>query len=167
MLRCQVSRDLAIGARDMLEIQSYSNGRDRYDNNAYTIGSLCFCTLGLLKFFTMYLTPPADPTGRPTYHMVEIKSFILTESAEACREGIGWFRNSREFAKEVRDGAIASANKMAHDRHGGASSLASTNKLLLSSSSGGVAGLVPKSCQNSLTTQDSIPSASGSGQGEP
>ena len=72
----------------MLEIQAYSNGGDRYDNNAYTIGSLYFCTLGLLRFFTMYLKPPADPTGGPAYHMVEIKSFILTESAEACCEGI-------------------------------------------------------------------------------
>lgn len=49
-------------------------------------------------------------------------------------EEIEWFKNSREFAKEVRARAIARANRMAHDCHNGASSLTSANQPSVSSS---------------------------------
>lgn len=170
VLKRQVSRNLAFGARGMLEIQSYSNRGRKYDNNAYTIGSIYNGGSGLLRFFTMYLTQPADPTGQPTYHMIEIKSFLLTGDAEACCGGIGLFRNSREFAKEVRDGAIASANKMAHDLHHGGSSSTSTNHPPVLSSTSGVAGLVPGSWLGGPSTsqaQEAFTTPSGSGHEEP
>lgn len=47
--------------------------------------------------------------------MSTIKSLFLTGDAERCREGINWFRNAEYFVKDVRDRAIASANKMAFD----------------------------------------------------
>lgn len=125
---------------------------------------------GLLRFFTMYLTQPADPTGQPTYHIVEIKSFILTGEAEACHEGIEWFRNSRDFTEEVRDGAIASAKKMAHDRHDTASSSTSTNHPPESSSTSEFAGPVPGSWLGGLSTsqaQESLTRPSGSGHAKP
>ena len=125
--------------------------------------------------FTMFLTQPADSTGKPNYQMIEIKTFTLTENVETCREGIEWFRNSREFAKEVRYAATASANKMAHDRHEGRSSSTTTNYPPISSSTSGVAGLAlgswlggPSTFQapESITTQDIASRYSGSGHGE-
>ena len=175
ILRRQVSRDLVYGARGMLEIQSYSNGGRRYDNNAYTVGSFYNSGFGILRFYTMYLTQPVDSTEKPKYQMIEIKSFTLTDNVETCREGIEWFRNSREFAKEVRYAAIASANKMAHDRHEGRSSSTSTNHPPISSSTSGVAGLTPGSwlggpstsqAPESLTTQDLASRSSESGHGK-
>ena len=65
----------------------------------------------------MYLTQPADSTGQPTYHIIPTKSFDIAQDLGTCRDGITWFKNSRDFAKEVRDGAIAHANKTAHDRN--------------------------------------------------
>lgn len=55
---------------------------------------------------------PADPTEQPTYHMIDLHSFILTKDARTRREGNKCFRNSRDLAKEARDGAIARANKI-------------------------------------------------------
>lgn len=141
----QLTRDLVCGARAMLAIQSYSNGDRSYDGNAYTIGSSYNGASAILKFYTVIVTQPADPTERPTYHMIKIKTFDLTEDAETCRDGINWFRNARDFAKDVRDGAIASANRVAYDRTDRASASASTNYPLVSSFPNGVSGLVPGS----------------------
>lgn len=138
----QITQDLAYGARALLEMQSYSNGSREYDGNAYTIGSVYYGNCSLLKFFTMHLTQPADLTGRPIYHVIPIRSFDLTQDAATCRDGITWFRNSRDFAKEVRDAAIAHANQTAHDQNEGASASTLTNHPPVSTS---VAGLVPGS----------------------
>ena len=117
-----------------------------YDGNAYTIGSIYEGSYGSLRFFTMYLTQPAEPVRQPTYHMIPMRSFDLTQDAGTCRDGITWFRNSRDFAKEVRDGAIAQANKTARDQNEGASAYTSTHHHPpVSSSTSGVAGLVPGS----------------------
>ena len=51
ILRRHVSRNLVYGARGMLEIQSYSNGGRKYDNNTYTIESLYNGNSGMLGFF--------------------------------------------------------------------------------------------------------------------
>lgn len=113
---------------------------------------------------------PADPTEQPTYHMIDLHSFILTKDARTRREGIKCFRNSRDLAKEARDGAIARANKMAHDRNSGASASPSTNRPRVSSSAGGVAGFVAGcwmggpftfEAQESLITQDAASNTSG------
>lgn len=145
VLTRQLMRDLLYGARGMLEIQSYSNGDRGFDGNAYTIGVSYSGSLGALRFYTMFPTEPADPTGNPVYQMYEVKILLLTQDAEGCRDGITWFRNARDFAKDVRDEAIASANKVALDRHNGAPAPASTNQLLVSGPTNGVSGLVPGS----------------------
>lgn len=169
----QITQDLAYGARALLEMQSYSNRGCEYDGNAYTIGSTYHGLFGLLNFFTMYLTQPADLTGRPIYHIIPIKSFQLTQDAATCREGITWFRNSRDFAKEVRDAAIAHANQTAHDQNEGALASTLTNHPPVSTS---VAGLVPGSwlagpctfqAQESLITQDAVSNTSGIAYEEP
>ena len=176
ILRNQVTEDLAYGARALLEIQSYSNGGRIYDDNAYTIGSILAGADGVLTFYTMYLTRPADPTAQPTYRMNLIKFFHLTHSAEICRDGITWFRNSRDFAKEVRDGAIAHANKTAHDQNGGGSASTLTTHPPVSSSTSGVAGLVAGSwlgepttsqAQESSITQNAVSNTSGIAHQEP
>ena len=152
VLKTQATEDLTYGARALLEIQSYSNGARIYDDNAYTIGSILAGDEGLFTFYTMYLTRPVDPTAQPTYRMNSIKYFYLTQDAEICRDGITWFRNSRDFAKEVRDGAIAHANKTARDQNEGASASTLTHHPPASSSTSGVAGLVPGSWLGEPTT---------------
>ena len=162
----QATEYLVYGARALLEMQSYLNGCREYDGNAHTIGSIFFS--GFLKFFTMYPTQPTDPTGQPTYHMIILRRFDLTQDAGTCRDGITWFRNSRDFAKEVRDAVIAHANQTVHDRNEGASASTLTNHPPVSTSV--VAGLVPGSwlagpctsqAQGSLITQDAVSNTSG------
>lgn len=176
VLRRQLTRDLLYGAHGTLAIQSYSNGDREFDGNAYTIGALYSGEMGVLRIYTMFPTEPADPTGNPMYQMYQVKSFFLTEDAETCRDAITWFRNARDFAKDVRDGAIASANKGALDRHNGAPAPASTNQLPVSSSTNGVSGLVPGSwlggsptpqAQDPPTTGDTASNRSVTGHEEP
>ena len=160
------TEDLAYGARALLEMQSYSNGGHEYDGNAYTIGSTYH--YGFLRFYTLYLTQPAEPTGQHTYHKFSIRLFELTQDPETCRDGVTWFSNSRDFAKEVRAAAIAHANQTAPDRNEGASASTLNNHSSVSTSV--VAGLVPGSwmagpctsqSQESLTTQDAVSNTSG------
>lgn len=120
VLKRQVAQDAAFGARAMLEIQSYSDGGRMYDGNAYTIVSTYHSGAALLNLYAMHPTHLADPTGKPGYHMTQIRSFAMIDSAEACHEGLTWFRNSRDWAKELRDDVIASANEKVNARSGGA-----------------------------------------------
>jgi hypothetical protein len=114
-LKRQITADLAYGARGMLKMQSYKQGGDTFDGNAYTLGSTFHSGSGVLTMYAMHPTQPADPDGQPEYHTTQLGSFAMTHNRDACAEGMKWFRNSRDLAKEYRDAAIAGANAMADD----------------------------------------------------
>lgn len=86
----------------MFEIHSYCNGSRNYDGNAHIIVSNAF---GLLELFTIH--PNQPESRRPSYHRTQIGSFSLRQSLEVFRDGLQWFGNSRDLAKE-------SANKVAN-----------------------------------------------------
>jgi hypothetical protein len=59
-------------------------------------------------------TQPAefDPQFLPLY-MTQLRSFSLTDTADAFRQGASWYRNGRDWAKEQRDDAIRHINEQA------------------------------------------------------
>lgn len=93
----------------MFEIHSYCNGSRNYDGNAHIIVSNAF---GLLELFTIH--PNQPESRRPNYHRTQIGSFSLRQSLEVFRDGLQWFGNSRDLAKESRDELIKRANKIAN-----------------------------------------------------
>ncbi|TKA64436.1 hypothetical protein B0A49_10134 [Cryomyces minteri] len=116
----QACYDGAIGARGMLHARSYASGDDmEYDGNAYTITSTYHNSTGTLMMYTTHPTQPAESGGKPDYHMTQLRSFALTDTAERFREGAGAFRNARDWAKEQRDNAITHANAKANNSPGG------------------------------------------------
>lgn len=112
----QACYDGAFGARGMHSLRSYGQGEPAYDNTAYTITSIYYG--GILKMYTSHLAQPAEPNGRPSYYMTQLRSFAMTDTAEAFRQGASAFRNARDWTKEERDNAIARANEKANEGHG-------------------------------------------------
>ena len=46
----------------------------------------------------------------PKYHMTQLRSFAMIDTAEAFWQGASAFRNARDWAKENRDELIVAAN---------------------------------------------------------
>ncbi|KAI9859913.1 MAG: hypothetical protein M1830_006246, partial [Pleopsidium flavum] len=130
----QACYDGAIGERAMLHARSYVSGDDvAYDGNAYTITSTYQSGTSTFTMYTVHPTQPTNPDGRPDYHMTQLRSFAMTDTIETFRQGVGAFRNARDWAKEQRDNAIARANEGANNSEGGATGIESPALNLLSS----------------------------------
>ena len=72
-----------LGARAMHRIQPY--GRElTYDNNAYTITSIYH--YGVIRLYTVHLSPSNHPERFTDYHMVPLRSYIL-DNLDGFREG--------------------------------------------------------------------------------
>ncbi|KAF2182612.1 hypothetical protein K469DRAFT_585737 [Zopfia rhizophila CBS 207.26] len=108
----QACYDGALGARGMHSLRSYGEDEPVYDNNAYTITSIYHG--GQLKMYTSHLTQPSSPGGSPEYHMTQINTWGMTGNADTFRQGARAYRNARDWAKELRDGAISQANERAN-----------------------------------------------------
>jgi len=159
----QASYDGALGARGMHSLQSYGESEPTHDNNAYTITSTYHD--GTLKMYTVHPTPPAEPNGKPSYHMTQLNSWSVTGNPDTFRQGAGAFRHGRDLAKEWRDDAIARANEKANEGHGLASrtEAASFNVLSSFASQGSETSLdeapytiEPQSQETSFTTDTAV-----------
>ena len=106
----QACFDGALGARGVHKLRSFETDPDTvYDNNAYTITSTYHD--GTLKMYTSHPSKPTRPENPPPeYYMTQLNTFAITGTAERFREGVGAFRNARDWAKEQRDGLIEAAN---------------------------------------------------------
>ncbi|OCL15341.1 hypothetical protein AOQ84DRAFT_351081 [Glonium stellatum] len=107
----QACYDGALGARGMHSLRSYRQDEPDYDNNASAITSIYHG--GTLKMYTSHVAQPKNPGGRPEYHMSQLRSFAITDTAETFREGAGAYRSLRDWTKEQRDEAIRQANERA------------------------------------------------------
>ena len=110
--KLQACYDGAIGARGIRELETFGmeNPDTTYDNSAHTITSTYHSATGTLQVYTIHQTQPIDPENPAEYHMTQLNTFAITGTAERFREGVGAFRNARDWAKERRDGLIAAAN---------------------------------------------------------
>ncbi len=106
----QACFDGALGARSVYKLQSFraEDSEALYDNNAYTITSTYHN--GHLQLYTSHPTKPTDPENPPEYWMTQLNTYAITGTAERFREGVGAFRNARDWAKEQRDGLVTAAN---------------------------------------------------------
>lgn len=101
----------ALGARGVHKLRSF--GVDpalAYDDKAYAITSTYHCATGTLQMYTVHPNRSNDPNDSPEYHMSQLRSFSMTDTAERFREGARAFRNARDWAKEQRDELITAAN---------------------------------------------------------
>ncbi|PLB43803.1 hypothetical protein P170DRAFT_450965 [Aspergillus steynii IBT 23096] len=91
------------------------------DNNAYALTATY--SGGLLNLFASHSTTAslATPDGprRPEYTMTPLRSFALTDDVESFCAGAAAYRNARDWAGEVRDEAIARANRRLEEARAG------------------------------------------------
>ncbi|PLB50307.1 hypothetical protein P170DRAFT_445640 [Aspergillus steynii IBT 23096] len=138
VLKRQALYDSALGARAMHALQQYgSNSSNRpqddddcsdpapapalgpaqdstRDNHAYTIASTFQDgTLGIYATHPTRNPSNLDPgAGRQTdYVMTRVGHYSLIGSPESYQQGLRAYRNSRDLAKEYRDGFIRQANE--------------------------------------------------------
>ncbi len=105
----QACFDGALGARGVHKLRSFeADPTLAYDNNAYTITSTY--NDGTLKMYTIHPTQAFNVEDSPEYHMTQLRGWLLTDTPETFRQGVGAFRNARDWAKEQRDQLIASTN---------------------------------------------------------
>ncbi|KAI2085718.1 hypothetical protein LOZ36_003809 [Ophidiomyces ophidiicola] len=104
----QACYDGALGARSMQSLQSYPQDMPTYDNNAYTLTSIYHG--GTLKLYTTHPGKSNDPDHHSEYFMTQLRSYSLTDTPEAFRQGASAYRNARDWAKEKRDEFIRAAN---------------------------------------------------------
>lgn len=98
----------AMGARAIQRLQSYERPEPVYDNNAYTITSTFDGEH--LHMYATHSTQPTNPEDPPEYHMNQLRSFAMTDTAESFRQGATAYRNGRDWAKKKRDEFIEAAN---------------------------------------------------------
>lgn len=121
----QVCYDGALGARAMHTLQNYRQTKPMYDNKAYTISSTYHD--GQLRMYSHHPTQPLRSGESSQYHMTQLRSLALTDSTQSFREGIGAFRNARDFAREQGDMLIDQANAVARTRFPDAMSFNKSN----------------------------------------
>lgn len=107
--RRQACYDGAIGARGMHSLQSYKQDASHFNGYAHTLTSTYYD--GMLKIYTVHITPPAGPGGRPEYQMTQMRCFAMTDTVETFRQGATAFRNGLDLAKEWRKEFILAANE--------------------------------------------------------
>ena len=78
--RRQACYDGALGARGMYSLQSYGEDEPVYDNNAYTITSIC--SDGQRKTNTSHPTQPISLGGQPEYCMTQLGAYAMTHNRE-------------------------------------------------------------------------------------
>ncbi|KAL1983740.1 hypothetical protein VTN96DRAFT_9912 [Rasamsonia emersonii] len=116
ILRRQALHAGALGARAMHSLQSYGEGPDarRHDRNAYAITATY--QDGTLRLYAVHAAPSTCPEERASdYHMNELGAWPVARSRQAFRQGVGAFRNLREWALEKRDEFVEAANRKVTD----------------------------------------------------
>jgi hypothetical protein len=106
----QACYDGALGARGMASMKLYGQGESGHDT-AYAVSSIYHG--GNLKMYTSHITQSGIPEDRSEYHMTQLRSFAMTDTVDALRQGIGAYRNLRDWAKKQRDVHIKQANERA------------------------------------------------------
>lgn len=107
----QACYDGAIGARGMHALQCYGQAEPTYDNMAYAISATYHA--GTLKLYSHHPAQPSRPGESPQYHMTPLRGWLLTDTPQTFRQGVGAFRNARDSAREQRDKLIEQANAVA------------------------------------------------------
>jgi hypothetical protein len=60
--------------------------------------------------YTIHPTQASNVKDSPEHHMTQLRGWLLTDTPETFRQGVGAFRNARDWAKEQRDRLIATTN---------------------------------------------------------
>ncbi|CAK7275199.1 hypothetical protein SEPCBS57363_006557 [Sporothrix epigloea] len=103
----------ALGSRAMHSLQNYGEEKPKHDGEVYTYSSTYHGGTGTLQLYAHYATAPAEEGGRPEYHMIQLRSFGMTDTRETFLQGATALRNARDLAKTHRDRFIQAANARA------------------------------------------------------
>jgi hypothetical protein len=98
------------GTRGILESLSYGHNELVYDNKAYTLSTIYHG--GQLKIYTHYAACPNGPGNLTHYYMHQVAAIALTNNKDSYVQGLIALRNGVQWAKEMREIAIARMNEM-------------------------------------------------------
>ncbi len=101
----------AMGARAMYILQRFAEADKNLYGNAHTIAATFI--RGMLRLYTTHISGIDTTTESPQYHMTLLSEWPIYRSPGDFRQGVGAYRNARDWAKEQRDEAIAAANRKA------------------------------------------------------
>ena len=109
----------AIGARGIHRLRSYIYSDAPNDCIAHTIAATYTIAdgHGKLTLYAVYGCASQDRKDDVDYHMVQLRSLIVTDSLEAFRQGIHAMQNAREWADEQRKRLIRKANAKAKEQN--------------------------------------------------
>ncbi|KAK5071432.1 hypothetical protein LTR70_010554 [Exophiala xenobiotica] len=107
----QACYDGALGARAMHSIRTHQQTRPASEDGAFSITSIYHG--GTLKMYTSHCTDTGNSESRPEYHMHQLRSFAMADTAETFRQGAAFYRNARDWAEDQRNEAIRRANEIA------------------------------------------------------
>ena len=101
-----------VSDRDMRKLAAYEvkNLKTVYDNNAYIITSTYHSVIDSLQMYTVHFTQSADSETSSEYFMNQLRSFVMTDTAERFRERVIVFRNVRDLTMKQRNEIIATVN---------------------------------------------------------
>ena len=107
----------ALGARAVHHLRSFiTDPTTALDNNAYVLTALYHSPTGMLWIYAIRAIASPSPNEsfahpkKLQYRMTLISRFNLTLSPESFRDGVGAYRNAKEWAKEQRDELVRAAN---------------------------------------------------------
>ena len=96
----------------MHALQGYGQAEPTYDNKSYTFSSTYHD--GTLKIHAHHPTQPSRRGESAQYHIIPLRGFLLSDSPQTFRQGVGAFRNAREtLQKKQREIFIEKVNAVA------------------------------------------------------
>lgn len=101
-----------VSDRNMRKLATYEvkNLKTVYDNNAYIITSTYHSVINSLQMYTVHFTQSADSETLSEYFMNQLRSFVMTDTAERFQEKVIMFRNIRDLMMKQRNEIIATVN---------------------------------------------------------
>ena len=108
--RRQACHDGALGAQAMHRLENLGRRGEIFDKNARTV-SVIYNGAGYLEFFSHHVSQPRGP-GTPSHtYMTILRSFLLADSPDGFRQGVGAFRNASDYAHQLRKDSIEDAHR--------------------------------------------------------
>lgn len=101
-----------VSDHNMRKLATYEvkNLKTVYDNNAYIITSTYHSVINSLQMYTVHFTQSADSETSSEYFMNQLRSFVMTDTAERFQEKVIVFRNIRDLMMKQRNEIIATVN---------------------------------------------------------
>lgn len=110
LIRCRACYNGALGARAIRSLRNYGSDEPTYDGKVDAYTATYDPETGILEIYAAFIIRSERPGQPVEYHNSNMGSWNLRDNRESFVRGATAFRNARDLAKEIRDGAIREAN---------------------------------------------------------